>query len=321
MREKLIALIHAVRRFQGKGGFLAPDPPDNGSVPDRRSSLLQSLVTVVLQNPILSRPSLKTLHGLLFVIGKTPGLRMVWPWTDPKKNSMTYLPVARIEPGPTFTLSVNEGIGGVATEILPLNILHDLIDRASHHVIADRCFCRVAHDCRNFTPEVGCIFMGETTTKLPPQLVRKATKEEAHKHAEKAVSLGLLPLTGKVNVDNTGFLTRDTKKLLSVCFCCHCCCMMGYFKHAPAAHLDRIFPPAEGISVRVTEACKGCGTCIETCIFDAVVIREGKAVHSERCRGCGRCVTNCPNQAVRMSMDNPSYRRDIFERIMSHVDV
>jgi len=258
---------------------------------------------------------------MLFLIGKTPGLRTVWPWTDPKKNSMTYLPIARIEHGPTFMLPVNEGAGEVAHEILPLDILHNLIERASHHVIAESCFCRLAHDCRNFTPEVGCIFMGETTTKLPPALVRKATKEDAHRHAEKAVSLGLVPLTGKVNVDNTGFLTRDTKKLLSVCFCCHCCCMMGYFKHTPASHLDRIFPPVEGISVRVSESCKGCGTCMMTCIFDAVSLRDGKAVHSDQCRGCGRCAINCPNQAVRILMNNPNFHRDVFNRIMSHLRI
>jgi UDP-glucose 4-epimerase len=287
----------------------------------RLNNPLQSLVTYVLQHSQLSKPGLNILNGLLFLIGKTPGLRNVWPWTDPNKNSMTYLPIIKIEPRMPFTLPINESAGKVVNEIIPLQILHDFIDSASHHVISDKCFCRVAHDCKNFTPDVGCILMGETTEKLPPGLMRKVTKEEAHKHVEKAVKLGLVPVTGKVNFDNTGFLTPDTKKLLSVCLCCHCCCMMGYFKHTPANHLNKVFPAVEGISVEVTDGCKGCGTCIETCIFDAITIQNRKAVHSAQCRGCGRCVMNCPNKAASISINNPNYRQDVFNRIMSHIDL
>lgn len=287
----------------------------------RLNNPLQSLVTFVLQHPMLSKPGLNLLNGLLFLIGKTPGLRTIWPWTNLNKNSMTYLPITKIEPRTPFTLPINESVGEVVNEIIPLQILHDFIDRASHHVISDQCFCRVAYDCKNFTPEVGCILMGETTEKLPPALMRKVSKEEAHKHVEKAVKLGLVPVTGKVNFDNTGFLTPDTKKLLSVCFCCHCCCMMGFFKHTPVDHLNKMFPAVEGISVQVTDACKGCGICIETCIFDAVTIQNGKAVHSAHCRGCGRCVMYCPNKAVRISINNPNYRRDVFDRVMSHVNL
>jgi ferredoxin len=44
-------------------------------------------------------------------------------------------------------------------------------------------------------------------------------------------------------------------------------------------------------------------------------------VHSAHCRGCGRCVMYCPNKAVRISINNPNYRRDVFDRVMSHVNL
>ncbi len=59
------------------------------------------------------------------------------------------------------------------------------------------------------------------------------TREQAHAHVERAVEVGLVPMTGKVRVDNFIFLTPDEQKLLSVCFCCHCCSMMTSFKHIP----------------------------------------------------------------------------------------
>jgi UDP-glucose 4-epimerase len=230
---------------------------------------------------------------------------------------LTYLPISRIEPKPRFSLPINQAVGETVNEIVPRQVLHDLIDRSSNHVIADECIRRTAFGCKHFTNEVGCIFMGETAMKLPPGLMRKATKEEAHEHVEKAVKQELIPLTGKVNVDNTGFLTPDTKKLLSVCFCCHCCCMMGFFKHTPAAHLDKTFPAVEGISVQVNDSCKDCGTCVETCIFDSISIQDGHATHSRQCRGCGRCATYCPNKALEMTINNPQYEQDVFDRIMS----
>ena len=58
-------------------------------------------------------------------------------------------------------------------------VLDDFIDRAQQHVIMDRCICRNAFDCDNFTPEIGCLFMGETALKLPPGLGRRVTKDQA----------------------------------------------------------------------------------------------------------------------------------------------
>ena len=65
-------------------------------------------------------------------------------------------------------------------------------------------------------------------------------EETALEHARKAIDLGLVPLTGKVRVDNFLMMTPDRDKLLTVCFCCHCCCMMGFYKHIPPSQLDQV---------------------------------------------------------------------------------
>ena len=46
--------------------------------------------------------------------------------------------------------------------------------------------------------------------------------------------------------------------------------------------------------------CSECGTCEETCRFNAIASTEesGYAVNPARCEGCGACVFTCPQEAV-----------------------
>jgi len=236
-----------------------------------------------------------------------PVLRDLNPWSNKKKNSFTYLPV-------------NERIN-TEDEILLPQVVHNFIDEAKHLIIMDKCGCRTAQNCQHHTHEVGCLFMGESTKDFPKGIHRKATREEAHAHVERAISAGLVPMAGKVRVDNDIFVIRDRQQLLSVCFCCHCCCMMTYFKHLPGSQLDEVMPRVEGLLVDVTDACVGCGTCISYCGFDAISLENGKAVHNDRCRACGRCERYCPQGAIRITNTNPHAVEDVKDRISRYVKV
>ncbi|MBW1899009.1 MAG: NAD-dependent epimerase/dehydratase family protein [Deltaproteobacteria bacterium] len=271
---------------------------------DARDNPIQAVLSWIFKSGARTRPTMAVLN--IFKLGKIPGLRRLIPWMNPKKNSISYLPV-------------NKNIEGVTNEVLPSQIVHDFIDKASVHVIMDKCGCRLARKCEHHTPEIGCLFMGDTALMMPHGVSRKVTKKQAHAHVEKAVGVGLIPMTGKVRIDNFIFLTPDKSRLLSVCFCCHCCCMMTSLRHIPGDYLNGIMQPIEGLSIEVTEKCIGCGTCIETCGFDAIKIENGHAVHSIQCRGCGRCATNCPQQAVNITIKNPNYLEDIKKRINSYI--
>jgi UDP-glucose 4-epimerase len=241
---------------------------------------------------------------------------------NPEKNSMSYLPISYTPDKKTINIKVNESAGNPVSDVLPPQIVHDFIEKANYHVIMDRCGCRLAGNCKHFTADVGCLFMGETALKLPHGVSRKVSKEDAHRHVDRAVSVGLVPIVGKIRVDNFIFLTPDIRKLLSVCFCCYCCCMMGAFKHIPGEHLDQVMTPLEGLKIEVSDACTGCGTCMDTCIFEAIHINNGKAVHSRQCRACGRCVTYCPQNAVTITIENPdTFKDEAQRRIESYVEV
>ncbi|MBA4369725.1 MAG: epimerase [Desulfobacterium sp.] len=266
--------------------------------------LKHKLITFLFTRRPIVKEFLKLLHAAYRVVS-LPGLRKIAPWLDPKKNSMTYLPV-------------NESIVAQEQILLP-DVVHGFIDQSVYHVVFNKCGCRFGNKCEHHTEDVGCLFMGESALDMPKGISRQVTKEEAHAHVEKAISAGLIPMTGKVRVDNDLFLIPDKKKLLSVCFCCHCCCMMTFFKHAPSDQLDHVMTPVEGMTIEVTDDCVGCGSCIETCGFDAIYIENGKAVHKDICRKCGRCERTCPNHTIKITLHNLNSVEDITERIQQYV--
>ena len=273
--------------------------------PDRRDDLYHSFLSWGSRQSPLLRLFLKGLDGL-FRLARIPVVRSRHPWMTPEKNSMTYLPI-------------NQSLAQPANTVLPPQVAFDFIERASVHVLMDTCGCRTAHHCQNFTNEIGCLFMGESALEVPAGASRRITREQALEHARKAIALGLTPLAGKVRVDNFLMMTPDRDRLMTVCFCCHCCCMMGFFRHIPPHQLDQVISRIEGLSVEVGEDCIGCGTCVDYCVFGAISIEDGVSVHSDSCRGCGRCEANCPQGAIEISIDNPNFVTDVESRIESYL--
>jgi UDP-glucose 4-epimerase len=274
--------------------------------PDRRDDLTHALLSWGSRKSALLRVFLKALDAV-FKLVSVPGIRSVHPWMAPEKNSMSYLPI-------------NKSLSAPESTVLPPQVVLDFIEKASIHVRMDTCGCRTAHHCDNFTNQIGCLFMGDSALELPAGASRRISKEQALDHARKAIELGLVPMTGKVRVDNFLMMTPDRNRLLTVCFCCHCCCMIRFFKYMPTKQLDGVIPPVEGLSVRVTEDCVGCGTCLEYCVFDAITLEDGVAVHSDQCRGCGRCETNCPQDAVSISIQNRHVVEDVKNRIEAYLE-
>ncbi|MCU0822417.1 MAG: NAD-dependent epimerase/dehydratase family protein [Spirochaetes bacterium] len=270
-----------------------------------KDNIIQKTLSFIFKSGPMTRPTMSVLQ--LFRLGKIPGMQHIMPWINPNKNSFGYLPI-------------NKSLEKGKDTVLPPVIIHDFIDKAKYHVIMDKCGCRLARKCEHYTHHVGCLFMGDSALKIPHGVSRRVTKEQAHKHVDRAIEVGLVPLTGKVRVDNFIFLTPDRDKLLSVCFCCDCCCMMTAFKHVPGQKLDDVMQRLEGLKIEVTEDCIGCGTCIQTCGFGAIAIKNGKAVHNDQCRGCGRCERFCPNGAIKISIENKDFIKDAEKRIESYVD-
>jgi len=242
---------------------------------------------------------------------KHVGKRM--PQFKAEKNSASWLPINK-------TIEINHEYE-VQQLALPLEVLDHFIEKTSHRVIVNYCGCRVATDCGHYSHDIGCLMMGESAALIPEVSRREVGIEEAKAHARKAIEHGLIPLVGKIRLDNDIFMIPDRGKLLTVCFCCECCCIMKFTKYASAESMDGVFHPVEGLSIEVTDDCVACGACQERCYIDAIEMDAGRAVIAPRCRICGRCVTHCPERAIKLSIDNARAARDVIDRIEAYVDV
>jgi heterodisulfide reductase subunit A len=84
----------------------------------------------------------------------------------------------------------------------------------------------------------------------------------------------------------------------------------GYAAASEAAiPLRRGLVKVEAITATVDpKICKGCGTCVLVCPFDAIELKESKIrglegkivseVNAALCKGCGLCAAACPNRAI-----------------------
>ncbi len=97
--------------------------------------------------------------------------------------------------------------------------------------------------------------------------------------------------------------------------------MMTFLRYAPSEQLDHVMTPVEGLEIEVSDECKGCGSCIETCGFRAITLKNGKAVHSDICRKCGRCERTCPNDAVKIKLHNKNAEKNVADRILEYINV
>jgi len=62
------------------------------------------------------------------------------------------------------------------------------------------------------------------------------------------------------------------------------------------------------MAVVISSACISCGTCVDTCPFEALYLGEEKCeVIADKCRECTKCIKVCPTEAI--SLPNPTRRK------------
>jgi ferredoxin len=214
------------------------------------------------------------------------------PFFSGKNLNITYLPI-------------NEEIKGSST-LLPVKIVEELINRSSHRVIINKCTCRDARQCKNHPVDYGCTLLGEGTREIDPRIARHVSKDEAIAHLHKTIKDGLIPMTGRVRIDNFIWGVPDKGKLLTICHCCHCCCtILTSGKYLPREMADSLVP-LKGLKIMVdADSCTLCASCVEACHMSAISMNGERIVHDmSKCIGCGRCITVCPTRAVSAEVED-----------------
>ena len=205
----------------------------------------------------------------------------------------------------------------------PREIIEDYIRRASHRTIIGFCPCRVGQGCQRHPSDLGCLLIGEGAREVHPQVGRPANTDEALAHLDRALESGLLPLIGHIKIDQVVYGVKDYGRLLTICFCCDCCCVLRSGMRGLVASYPDSLVKLEGVSVEVdSELCVGCGQCVPVCPVESLSLEGGVAVIGPMCLGCGACARACERGFIKLRIsEGSSPADDIRRRIEAGVSI
>jgi electron transport complex protein RnfB len=179
----------------------------------------------------------------------------------------------------------------VDIEAFPYERAVELLENAKSWGVRD-CICRIQQElvgkgcdrpvesCLVFAPVEGA-FRGSAAD-------RPISKEEALQILRETEEAGLVHTTGNYQGGHS-----------YICNCCTCCC--GVLRSVTEFGIPSSAIRSDFHAVVNTEACIGCGECVERCQFGALSV-PGQAceVDNAHCIGCGLCATICPADALHL---------------------
>ena len=114
-------------------------------------------------------------------------------------------------------IRLDKPVGEYDEYVLPSQVLEYFINKANYHWVMDFCICRDSMQCKDYPINLGCLFLGEATLGINPQLGRRVTKEEALEHLKKCQDAGLVHMVGRNLLDKQWLGVKPGEKLLSIC--------------------------------------------------------------------------------------------------------
>ena len=179
--------------------------------------------------------------------------------------------------------------------VIPYPKARDIVLQNPEQIVALECPCRAAREEPCLPLDV-CLIVGEPFASFVlehhPQRSRKVTQMEAVRVLEEEHERG--------HVHHAFLKDAMLGRFYAICNCCSCCC--------GAMQLMRNGSPmitSSGYVARVDEGvCIGCGSCLESCQFQASRLDHGFVqIDEPACMGCGICVDTCEEGALRLELD------------------
>ena len=215
------------------------------------------------------------------------------------------------------TITINEKIESEGSEFLPTDVIKDVIKRNKDIVIMNTCLCRSSNNCQDYPQDIGCIFLGPTSRKIPEHVGKKATVEEALAHVDRADKAGLSHIIGRNKIDTVWMNIHPGKGLLTICHCCPCCCLWKVYPNLDeeiSGKLEKL----DGVSVNLNnDNCKKCKRCLDdVCMFNAISMQNNNiTINHDICKGCGLCANACKFDAITVD-----YTEEAIDNVVNRLD-
>ena len=221
-----------------------------------------------------------------------------------------------------WILPVNEAIPRGQQVALPGLLVERMLKAADGIFAMAACPCRTAFHCADHPREIGCLHIGPAVRQIPAEVGHLVSLEEGLEHLRRALVSGLIP-TILYNPSEAEIFQVDKRRMLSICFCCECCCDVRLLlRQGPERYWDLYNHRLPGLEIVVGANCTLCGDCIPACYGGERIIRLGaeRAEISDRCIGCGRCVSACPEGAIAIELQpDPEWQAALFKKIAKRV--
>ncbi|WP_407421145.1 4Fe-4S binding protein [Methanobrevibacter sp.] len=203
------------------------------------------------------------------------------------------------------TIKINQKIESDGSEFLPTDIIKEVIKRCDDIVIMNSCLCRTSNNCQDYPQDLGCIFLGPTSKKIPPHVGKRSTAEEALDQLKRADEAGLSHIIGRNKIDTVWMNIKPGIGLLTICHCCPCCCLWKVYPNLDTEISDKL-ERLDGVRVELHEEnCKKCKKCLDACMFQAIDMKNGRiTIDTDICRGCGLCTNRCKFDAITIEYDD-----------------
>ena len=201
----------------------------------------------------------------------------------------------RHSPAPYRVIPIAESVS-VDLEIHPFEQVAMMVESAKAWGVRD-CICRLqkrltGDECEH--PLETCLVLAPWEGAFDKSDVdRPISKQEALGILREAEETGLVH-----SVSNFGDWA------FNVCNCCTCSC--GLLRAVAEFSVPTAIAHSDFWSVVDAGGCRGCGDCVDQCLFRALSITDGTCVVDHaRCLGCGYCVVACVEGALRLERRPP----------------
>ena len=257
-----------------------------------------------------SFPSIKFLAKLT----RLPLLGKIFDFLLFEGDDIFYLPQDKV-------IFINKTVHIHDEYVIPSQILEHFIKKAKHRWIMDFCICRSSMQCKDYPISYGCLFLGEATLEINPQLGRHVSEDEALNYLRKCREAGLVHMIGRNKLDKQWLGVEPGEKLMSICNCCPCCCLWRV-SSVLNKKIGKKIKKLPGVNAEVKQNCIRCGTCIQgKCFVDAIKLNKESAFITDECRGCGRCISICPQGAIKLTLNDNDYIKKTIRTISKVLDV